>query len=211
MFVSQSGHQLVGDTAVRLDFTDDGRLLAGAGCNTMSGRVETGGGKVVVSELSVTEMGCDGALHAQDEWLAGFLSASPEWRVDGERLVLTGEGTELVLGREALPPLLNTDWVVDTVVAGEVASSTPGGASLRFGADTVAIDTGCNTGSAGYRLSGAAVVFEQPVLTRMACAPEVMELEDAMVAVLDGRVELAVDGQTMTLLKNNKGIRLRAT
>ncbi|UVS78823.1 META domain-containing protein [Actinokineospora sp. UTMC 2448] len=210
VYVSQSGHELVEGTRVRVEFTDDGRLLASAGCNTMSGPVETGGGKVVVRDLSVTEMGCDPARHAQDEWLAGLLTASPAWRMDGERLVLTANDTELVMARETVPPLLGTTWVVDTLVEGEVASSVPTRATLTFSADRVAVDTGCNTGGAIYRMTGNAIVFEPPVLTRMACAPEVMAVEDAIVAVMDGKAEVSTDGQTMTLSNGAKGIRMTA-
>ncbi|MGW5055286.1 META domain-containing protein [Actinokineospora sp. NPDC004072] len=209
-YLSESGRDLVEGTRVRLEFTGDGRLLASAGCNTISGPVETGGGKVVVTDLAVTEMGCDPDRHAQDEWLAGWLAAAPTWRLDGERLVLAAEGVELVLARPAVPPLLGTTWVVDTLIDGEVAASVPARATLVFSADRVAVDTGCNTGSAGYRLSGAAIVFEPPVLTRMACAPEVMAVEDAIVAVLSGKAAVSTEGEAMTLSNGPKGIRLTA-
>lgn len=210
-YVSQSGHTLVEGTKVRLDFTGDGRLVATAGCNTMSGAVETGGGKVVVSDIATTEMGCTPPLHAQDEWLSGFLAASPEWRIDGDQLVLTGSGTELVLGRETTPPLLGTTWKVDSLLSGDVVSSVTGTGTLKFAADTVSIDTGCNTGSAGYKVSGDSIVFDDPVLTKMGCVPpELVELEETMVAVLSGKAQLTTDGNAITLTKDGKGIRLTA-
>ena len=208
VYTSESGRDLVAGTVIRLDFTDDGRLVANAGCNTISGVVDTDGGELAVADLSTTEMGCDGARHAQDEWLAGFLGASPAWRLDGERLVLSGEGAEVVFGREKTPPLQGTVWVVDSMLSGDMVSSVPERATLEFGADTVTVDTGCNTGSAGYQVSGGTIVFDQPVLTRMACAPELADQEQTIVAVLDGEAELAVDGTAITLTKNGKGIRL---
>lgn len=209
-YVSQSGHTLVEGTRVRLDFTADGRLLAGAGCNSMSGMVDTGGGTLSVTDLSTTEMACEQALHDQDEWLAGFLTATPEWRIDGDRLVLSGSGAELVLERETTPPLLGTTWQVESILSGDVVSSVPGTATLEFTADTVLIDTGCNSGSAGYRVSGGSIVFDEPGLTKMACAPELMELEQTIVAVMGGKAELTSDGNAITLTKDGKGIRLIA-
>jgi heat shock protein HslJ len=208
VYVSESGRDLVAGTVVRLDFTADGGLVAEAGCNTISGPVDTRGGELAVGELSVTEMGCDGPRHDQDDWLAGFLGSSPVWRTDGERLVLSGDGTELVFGRERTPPLVGTVWVVDSMLSGDVVSSVPQRATLEFSADTVLVDTGCNSGSAGYRVTGGTIVFDQPVLTRMACAPEVAAQEETIVALLDGRAELAVDGAAITLTEAGRGIRL---
>lgn len=212
-YVSQSAPNQVDGTTVRLDFTDDGRIVATAGCNTLSGTVDTGGGTVAVgTDLSTTEMGCAPELHAQDEWLSDFLSASPEWRIDGERLVLTGKDAELVLERQTAPPLLGTTWQVDSLLSGDVVSSTTGTATLEFAKDTVAIKTGCNSGSAGYRLSGDSIVFDEPVLTKMGCVdPALVELEQTMTAVLHGKAELTSDGDAITLTKDGKGIRLTAS
>ncbi|MFC5289488.1 META domain-containing protein [Actinokineospora guangxiensis] len=210
MYTSESGRDLVTGTTVRLDFTDDGRLVANAGCNTISGAVDTADGALAVADLTTTEMGCAGPLHSQDEWLAAFLGGSPAWRVDGERLVLSGEGAELVFGREKTPPLQGTVWVVDSIREGDMVSSVTERATVEFGADTVTVDTGCNSGSAGYQVSGGTIVFEQLVLTKMACPPGPAAQEQDLVAVLDGEAELAVDGTTITINKNGKGVWLKA-
>lgn len=205
---------LADGTTLSLRFTDDSRLLANAGCNLLSGPVDLLGGRVEVRELSMTEMGCDQPRHAQDEWLSAFLSAKPTWRADGETIVLTGADSEITLARKAPRQLVGTRWVVDTVIDGQVAGSTPQGskAFLIFDANgTVQVGAGCNTGSATYTSTADTITVQPPILTMMACTPEIMAVERAVIAVLDGDVAYRLDSEKLTLTASNgKGIALRA-
>ncbi len=209
--------ELVAGTRISLDFTDDGRLLASAGCNTMSGPVRTGGGRVETDGLAVTEMGCDPPRHAQDEWLAGILDAAPAWRSDGPTLTITTGGTELVLtDRETAEPdraLTAATWAVDTIVDGQTASSMPAAttATLRFGADRVRVDTGCNTASTTYTTSGDTIRFGTVAPTRRACRPDIMRVESAVLDAIRGAVTVELDGDRMTLTNpSGKGLQLSA-
>lgn len=210
---------LVARTRVSLNFTDDGRLLASAGCNTMAGVVDTADGRIDVGGgLDTTGMGCEQPLHEQDSWLAGLLGAGPEWRLDGARLVLRTPDVELVLAdREVADPdrpLTGTTWTVDTILDGQTASSTPAGATatLRFGEDMVEISGGCNGGSAAYTVSGDTIRFENAVMTLKACAPDIMRLEAAVLDVVRGEVEIQIDADRLTMTQpSGEGIQLRAT
>ncbi len=78
---------LVAGTRITLNFVADGhRLGAQAGCNQMGGPASFEGGHLVVDDLATTEMGCDPPRHAQDEWLARFLTSRPmaKVRVDAD-------------------------------------------------------------------------------------------------------------------------------
>ncbi|MDQ4133522.1 MAG: META domain-containing protein [Actinomycetota bacterium] len=88
---------LVAGTEIRLTFHDDGRLIASAGCNTMSGPVATESERLVISDLATTEMGCDPARHAQDEWLAGVLTSRPTYSLESDRLTITTGDTVVEL------------------------------------------------------------------------------------------------------------------
>lgn len=88
---------LVPGTEIRLTFPDDGRIVATAGCNTMSGAVTVESQRLTIGDLAVTEMGCDSARHEQDKWVAEMLTADPEHRLDGRQLTLIESGTTLVL------------------------------------------------------------------------------------------------------------------
>lgn len=210
---------LVARTRVSLNFTDDGRLLAEAGCNTMTGPVDTAGGRIDVGGgLAMTEMGCDPPRHEQDSWLAGLLGAGPAWRLDGSRLVLSTPDAELVLeDREVADPdrpLTGTTWTVDTILDGQTASSTPAAATatLRFREDMVEISGGCNSGSAAYTVGGDTIRFENAVMTLKACAPDIMRLEAAVLDVVRDEVEIEIDADRLTLTHpSGKGIQLRAT
>jgi heat shock protein HslJ len=200
---------LAGGTTLGLRFTDDGRLVASAGCNTLSGPVTVEDGRLSVGELSMTEMGCAPDLHAQDQLLSGFLAGGPSWALDGERLVLTAGTTELVLTREAELPLVGTTWTADTLITGDVAGSTPAGVTLTlvFGTDSVAIGGLCNLRELPYRVAGSTLTFEARPMTMMACAPEIMTMEQAAVALFDGATTYRIDTHALTILRDGTGLR----
>jgi heat shock protein HslJ len=203
-------YALVAGTRVSLAFTDDGRLAASAGCNTMSGAVRTDGDRLDIADLAVTDMGCDPPRHEQDEWLAGVLGDGPVWRQQDGTLTITAGDTELVLERREDRPLAG-EWTVDTVLDGQTASSTPAGASIAFADGRAEVNTGCNTGAADYTLAGDTIRFTHPVVTRKACPPDIMRLERAMLAVLDGEAGYAIDGDRLTLTTpSGEGLQLRA-
>lgn len=215
--------QLVDGTRVRLAFTEDGRLVADAGCNSMQGTVDLGEGTIAVDNLAATEIGCHQALHEQDAWLAELLARRPTWRLEGDRLVVSGGGTTLTLldRRIADPdrPLVGTLWIVDTLIDGEVASSTVS----TVGADTpdatlqiveegaVLGSTGCNQFRGSATVSGSTITFGEVIATRRACEPEVTKVERHILAVLDGEVRFGIEGGQLRLdHPGGKGLVLRA-
>ncbi|HEX2133616.1 MAG TPA: META domain-containing protein [Actinophytocola sp.] len=210
-------HALVAGTTVTLEFTD-GRLGANAGCNHLGWQASLDGGTLAVDEGEMTGMGCDPPRHAQDTWLTEFLESGPSWEREGPRLVLRGGDTELVFTDRAVAepdrPLAGPVWTVDTLVDGQLASSTPAGApaaTVEFGKDRLTVFTGCNGGSAAYTVSGDTIEVEALALTRKACAPDIMRVEEAVVGVLDGSVTYSVSSDVLTLEHpSGKGLRLRA-
>ncbi|MCP2273524.1 META domain-containing protein [Actinokineospora diospyrosa] len=206
-------HALVPGSSVSLNFHEDGRLTANAGCNTIGGTVSFSGGTLQPGELSITEMACDAPLHDQDQWLAKLLEAKPTWRLDGDKLTLASAETELVLTEPKKAALAGPTWTVESLLVGETAASNPaaGQASLTFAADRVNIQTGCNSGSATYTAAGSTLKFEPPLLTKMACADGSSEVENAIVAALGQATEYSIEGQTLTLTNGDKGLRLRAS
>jgi heat shock protein HslJ len=210
-------YQLADGTKVRLNFTADGRLLADAGCNSMGGPVSVDGGRISVSELAMTGMGCPGTRMDQDGWLAKFLQGKPSWRFDGPALVVTGGSTEITLqDRRVTEPdlaLVGQRWVVDTITDGEAASSVPAGAvaSLTFAEGTVKVETGCNQGSGKYRISGNTISFDPIATTKKACQEDRMTLENAVLGVLTGQSTYEIKANRLTLKgSGGRGISLTA-
>jgi heat shock protein HslJ len=195
--------ELVPGTRVSLWFAEDGRLVANAGCNTITGQVRLGSKLETPEGLSTTEMGCDAPRHAQDEWLAGFLQSGPSWRLDGDELILTSGQTELVLldrsVAEPAPPVEGTKWLLETIYSGETASSAPTGAYLTFADGKVTGSTGCNSLGGPATITGSTIEFGAITMTRKGCPDDLAHVERAMAAVLQGTVPFEIEHGQLTL------------
>ncbi|MET9228977.1 META domain-containing protein [Lentzea sp. NPDC003310] len=205
---------VVEGTRVELRFTDDGRLIANAGCNQMQGPVSLDDGRISVAELGVTAMGCPKPeLHEQDDWLAGVIEAKPTWKLDGTTLVVTGANAEIVLAPEQ-PATLEGTWTVDGLVTNDAVSSVPEGAraTVVFANGTIAIDTGCNMNGAAvpYQLEGKTMKVTLGPTTRKSCGPG-DEVETAVVQTFEGGATgFAIDRSTLSLTNaSGTGLKLR--
>jgi len=200
---------LVAGTTVSLWVTDDGRLVANAGCNTMQGPVDTSGGRLSAADLSMTEMGCDAARHAQDDWVAKLLGAEPSWRLAGDTLTVESGTTTITLrDKKAVQPDLALEgrrWQLDTIVTGDTAShgDVYRKAFLEFADGRVTGSTGCNRLFGPATLDGHTITFGAIGTTRMACGSELAPVEAAVVATLRGKVTFTVDGTSLSLKRDN--------
>jgi heat shock protein HslJ len=163
-------------------------------------------------------MGCDKPRHDQDAFVADVLGATPTWTLDGSRLEITAGDTTLVLAERSTVrpdlPLVGTTWTLDTLVDGDVAASAASGAdavTLVFDGKRVMADTGCNGAGGEYTLTGDRLTVTPGPTTKMMCAPDIMRVEDAVAAVLDGEVGFEITADRLTLDNpSGKGIQLRA-
>jgi heat shock protein HslJ len=209
------GAELAEGSQVRLTF-EATRIGASAGCNQMSGEYEVAAGALKVGMLAMTEMACEEPLMAQDTWLSGFLDGAIA-TLDDTMLTLAKDGTTLTLQDESVlnpdQPLEGTRWVVTSVVANDGVSSVPESAqaSLVFDATSVAVETGCNSGSGGYEATGDVITFGPIATTLKLCADEgIAALEQSVLGVLQGEVESDIEGDTLTLTKDGTGLVLTA-
>ncbi|WP_328397003.1 META domain-containing protein [Nocardia sp. NBC_00416] len=217
-----AGAPIPGGGPLTLTFNDN-RISADAGCNTHSGTVELGDHVLRVSGLASTLMGCPGDRSGSDAWIGALLRAAPAWQLDQDQLTLTGKETTVTLADKKVVqpdrPIRGTEWVVTTLLTpdAEVRSQTIEQVRPTL---TIAEDGGL-TGFAGCnRMTGHADVTETPAgadiafsvaTTRMMCGPEVMEVEQAVLAALDGTAQATVDADTLTLRNpNGHGLILRA-
>jgi heat shock protein HslJ len=221
-FVSQqvTGHDLVAGTAIRLDFTAD-QLGASAGCNSLNGPYAVAGGKLRwTGSVSTTEIGCDAEREAQDRWLTDLLTTGAQAVLEGDDLVLRAGTTTVTLVDERVAdpdrPLVGTAWELETIVDGDTASSVPAGVAtptLELTDDgRAAVFTGCNRGTATVTLAadGARATIGPLALTRMSCGDDASTVEAAVVGVLDGEVEVAIDGATLTITRGDQALGYRA-
>jgi heat shock protein HslJ len=198
-----TGHELVADTTISLAFQDD-RVSANGGCNTMNGGYTITDGTLEVAAMASTMMACSDELMAQDDWLAEFLAGGPEIALDGDTLTLTGGDSTMTLAAVQDADVEGTTWMITGTVATEAVSSIPEGAepSLTITDGQAAIVTGCNNGSGSVEVTDTTMTFGPIATTKMACEPDLTELETAILTVLQGEVTYEIDGATMSIRRD---------
>jgi heat shock protein HslJ len=208
------GRALVAGSRVRLTL-GDGLIQASAGCNSMGGPYRIDGGRLMADQLATTEMACDPALMEQDRWLADLLNGATIG-LDGDTLTLTkGINRLTLLDREVADPdrpLVGTRWVVDGLVSGGAVASVPAGvvAALTFADGRVDVEAGCNSGGGSIRVSETTIELGPIALTKMACEPPRMAVEQAVATVLSGTIRYAIEAGTLSLDAGGVGLILRA-
>jgi len=208
---------LVAGTEIRITF-QDATFSGSGGCNTLGGDYRIEGGRLVVDSLSTTEMGCDAARMAQDDWLSGLLGARPAIALVGDDLTLdTGDLVLKLRDRRVVVPdvtLAGPTWVVESLISGDTVSSVPNGlrATLIFRADgTVDVDDGCNTGSGTWTAVAPGVRISDLATTKRACEGAAGQLETTILETLRaGVLAASIDGNQLVLRVGTRGLQLRA-
>jgi len=210
--------QLVGNSQVRLTFTDDGRLIASAGCNSMQSPVDTGDGKITVDrEIASTAMGCDEPRHAQDGWLMKILQSEPAWKLEADRLTVTSGGTTISLTdrKSAEPDLVldGTKWSLETVISNETVSHQAGSekAWITLNGDRVTGSTGCNELQGKVARGTGTLTFGEIATTRRACPGDVGKLEQTLLTTLKGDISYEVDSNRLKLRAGGNGLDFTGT
>jgi heat shock protein HslJ len=95
------------------------------------------------------------------------------------------------------------------------AATVPDGvepATLKIGDDgAVTMFTGCNNGGASVTQDGETLVFKGAVITRMACEGGGTELENIVLAVLDGETSAVIDDETLVVTKGDQSLVFHAS
>jgi len=198
---------LVTGTRISLSFDVGGGISANAGCNTMGGTGRLRSGKLEVTDVATTLMGCRDELNRQDTWLLDFLTGNPAMTMAGNALTLTGNAITIELTDRTVPdpdrPLLGTRWVVDTIFHGDVASSVPQEAPA-----TLVIDEAggfqASTGCVGGSVKGTAVVGQGRVAFtpsgQTPCTTAGNDLDAVVRAMLTGERAYEITARRLRLL-----------
>jgi len=212
---------LAPNTRIRLIFNADGSLGASAGCNSIGGTYRIDNGVLRAQPGAMTEMGCDPARHAQDDWLVKFLASGPSVTLAGNDLLLeAGDTAVRLLDREVADPdlpLTGTLWTVDSVQDDDAVSSVPDGgqaqATLRIAADGSAVfNNGCNEGGARVTVDGDQIRFIDVVTTDRACPDAAGVMEKAVMAVLGANtVTWSIEAGHLTLTAGSKSLGLQGS
>ncbi|MEM9468119.1 MAG: META domain-containing protein [Actinomycetota bacterium] len=199
---------LVDGTRIELRFGAD-EINADAGCNNLFAGYTLDDDTIVALGVGMTEMGCDPDRHAQDDFVASFLTGRPTYDLDGDTLRLTNAdgSTITLLDRAVADPDRTIDgqaWEVtgffDDTAAWSSAIDEP--AVLRFGSPSAAVFDGCTDTALEIDIADDSIT-----VTRLGdwaiCDPET-ELESDyrtdLHRVLDqGSLAVAIDGPNLTM------------
>ena len=110
-------------------------------------------------------------------------------------------------------PLVGTTWEMTAIVTSSGSEPVPDGvnASLMFADDgTVAVDTGCNTGSASVAIDGNQLQIGPIALTKKACEGDATRVETAVVALAMGPLDYHVEGDQLILTTGANSLVLTA-
>lgn len=191
---------------ITITFGDDDEITVESGCEPFSGSYTVEGTILLVRDLG-TASGCTPGLIPQNDWIEDMLVTRPVITLtppDG--LVLSDDNWTLTMVEASTEEstLVGPGWTLDALVDGGVSTPVPEGtsASLVFADDgTYELFAGCNTGRGAYTPpgGGATIEVEPPTLTRQRCEDDAMEVEAAVVATLDGPVEVELGRGRLTL------------
>lgn len=215
------GAQIPGGGPLRLEFAEDFRIIANAGCNTATGTARLESGHIITGELAMTLIGCPPEVAAADQWLNALFAAEPEWTLEDNRLTLRTDNTRVTLtDRRVLHPdrpLVGTEWVAHSIIEGDVVSTS---VDLEEARPTLLIDedgrttgsTGCNRFNGSARVDGDEVRFSSLATTRMACPPGLDEVERAVLTALSSAtMSVTIEASTLTLInEEGHGLSFRA-
>lgn len=187
----------------RITLEIEGSEVGGtSACNHYFGRMAVAGGQLQFNELGGTEMACEPEVMASESAYWAALGDVSRWTRDGDTLVLSG--TNAMLTYELLQPvpdaaMVDTVWLLDTLISGDAASSVHGQATLELGSDgTVAGSTGCRTFTGRYVISGDEVVVTELAMAGE-CSAELASQDDHVVSVLGDGFTVQVDGNRLML------------
>jgi len=182
----------------------DGELTGSSFCNTFSGTYRLDGDELSVSDLGGTEIGCTPELMDAEAAYLSALEGADQAAVTDGYLVLSGDDAGLRFRRMPEVPasdLAGTRWVLETLLEGEVASSTTGSPAVLELADdgTLTASTGCRELSARWSLEGDVVRVSDVVPATDDCDAEAATQDEQVTAVLSADFRAAVTEDSLTL------------
>ncbi|MDQ0795002.1 META domain-containing protein [Streptomyces sp. B1I3] len=214
------GRRTTAPADAHVEIDPSGKATGSLGCNRFTADVRVDGDKVTVGSGTTTEMGCQEDVQQFETALGRAFSGELEAAVTGggehkELTLTTAEGDSIALTSEPPAPLTGTAWKVTGLVSGKVATSLPAGtenrAHLTFGkGGSVEGGLGCNSFHGKAAVSGSTITFGPLASTRKMCPGPRMELERALLGVLEGKTAYSIGHRSLSLTAES-GRGLRAT
>ena len=172
-------------------------------CNGYGGEYRLDDGRLRLANAGATEMACAPELMAvEQQYLTVFFAAGLRATVDGDQLLLQSDAGALRFRQLPPPPvsaLVGTEWLLETLVDGETATSTVSEPVLRLGADGgLHATTGCRILTGTWRAHGSTIVV--PELRADGDCPRALAEQDEHIgSVLGDGFRAQVDGDRLTV------------
>jgi heat shock protein HslJ len=190
----------------RITMTITGSRIGGtAACNSYGGEITVGADGLRIGNLAQTEMACEEPAMVAEAAYLSALSRVRQIARDGAELVARGDGVELrftALAPPQVADLVDTHWLLDTILVGDVASSPVGDpATLQLRGDgTFSGSTGCRSFSGQWMEQGDQIVATSWGMDGTECAAELQAQDDHVVSVIGDGFIPTIEGQLLTLL-----------
>lgn len=214
------GTPIPGGGPLTVEFVEPDRIAVYAGCNRGNGTIDLSDGKVVTGPIATTMMACVGDTAGADQWMTSLFESGPAWTLDGDTLTLTGGDSSVTLvDKKVASPdrsITGTTWVVDQLISPSaittsVALETAAPNLLIAEDGSVTGSPGCNRMTGTAQVAGDKVTFGPLATTKMMCEPDVAEVEQAVLNVLNGETTFTIDAdQARVMRADGQGLGLRA-
>jgi len=175
-------------------------------CNHYSGDLGVEGDSVRLSGMSGTEMACEPAVMDLERRYLDALVVVERAERSGDALSLSGRGRQLDFELDPPvedAPLIDTPWLLESIVDGEAVSSALPGSELRLGGDgTLEAVTGCGTMTGRFEVAADAVAVTGLTTgpgRAGRCPAAEQEQHDQMLAVLRDGFTAQVEGDRLRL------------
>jgi len=200
-------------TQITAIFDTAGKVSGTAGCNQYTASYEATLNGLSIHAPASTKMACSepaGVMTQETAYLSAIQGAS-SYSISGNTLTVNDSTGKALLTYSTIPPyqmtaspLTGTMWYLNSFIDSQGNPWTPGAAypiSLQLTNDgKVSGNSGCNSYSGTYTLSGNTINISGFAVTLMYCGePGVMTLEQTYLAVLPAMKVYKISGNELTL------------
>jgi heat shock protein HslJ len=213
------GKELLPGSNITAQFTTDGKVGGSSGCNRYAGSYASSGNSLqITSPLASTMMACAQELMDQETAYLTALSEVKTFSVTDDQLTLSDASSKSILVFKAQSQdLSGTSWDVIAYNNGKQAvTSVLAGSNItaEFGSDgTLSGNSGCNTYSGTYTVTGKKITISPLASTRMACSNPagVMEQETQFLTALQTAATYNIENATLELRTKDGALAVQAT
>ena len=187
-----------------ISLTLEGQQFSGrAACNQYGGTIAVSGSDWRLTEMFMTEMGCETEVMRAEQAFITALRNVSTWSIVDGALTLEGPDQPLVFTPAPQIPtdeLIGTTWILETILDGDTATTPVGDpATLFLDADgTVTGSTGCRD-LVGTWVDTDAQIFFPDFAADGECSPDVADQDGIVVTVLGDGFRPTIEGDLLTI------------